>query len=73
LSSWSNDHSRFVIGLRILPEAKAGPILQWLDELCWGAKVNLQGLVGLLPSFSPRARKRVGLLDLVSPDLRDET
>ncbi|MFI5461370.1 MAG: integrase core domain-containing protein [Isosphaerales bacterium] len=27
-----DDHSRFVIGLRILPTAKAGPILQWLDE-----------------------------------------
>ena len=32
-----DDHSRFVIGLRILPEAKAAPILSWLEdcfELC---------------------------------------
>lgn len=32
-----DDHSRFVIGLRILPETKAAPILRWLDdcfELC---------------------------------------
>ena len=28
-----DDHSRFVIGLRILSEHKAKPILQWLDEL----------------------------------------
>lgn len=27
-----DDHSRFVIGLRILSEYKAKPILQWLDE-----------------------------------------
>ncbi len=27
-----DDYSRFVIGLRILPEAKAGPILSWLEE-----------------------------------------
>lgn len=27
-----DDHSRFVIGLRILPEAKAAPILRWLEE-----------------------------------------
>jgi transposase InsO family protein len=27
-----DDHSRFVIGLRILPEAKAAPILSWLEE-----------------------------------------
>ncbi len=27
-----DDHSRFVIGLRILPEAKANPILTWLEE-----------------------------------------
>ncbi len=27
-----DDHSRFVIGLRILPEAKATPILAWLEE-----------------------------------------
>jgi len=27
-----DDHSRFVIGLRILSEQKANPILQWLDE-----------------------------------------
>lgn len=32
-----DDHSRFVIGLRILSETKAAPILRWLDdcfELC---------------------------------------
>lgn len=27
-----DDHSRFVVGLRILTEAKAAPILRWLDE-----------------------------------------
>ncbi len=27
-----DDHSRFVIGLQILPGAKASPILAWLDE-----------------------------------------
>ncbi len=27
-----DDHSRFVIGLRILPQAKATPILSWLEE-----------------------------------------
>jgi transposase InsO family protein len=27
-----DDHSRFVVGLRILSEAKAAPILRWLDE-----------------------------------------
>ena len=27
-----DDYSRFVIGLRILPEAKAAPILAWLEE-----------------------------------------
>lgn len=27
-----DDHSRYVIGLRILTAAKAAPILQWLDE-----------------------------------------
>ncbi|TAN34925.1 transposase [bacterium] len=27
-----DDHSRFVIGLRILTETKAAPILRWLDE-----------------------------------------
>lgn len=32
-----DDHSRFLIGLRVLPRPQAGPILEWLDdcvELC---------------------------------------
>lgn len=62
-----DDHSRFVIGLRILPEAKAKPILVWLDqcfELC-GQPLQLmsdngQPLVvwmpGVLTQFGKRLR-----------------
>jgi len=62
-----DDHSRFVIGLRILPEAKAKPILSWLDEcfeLC-GQPLQLMSdngvpfvvwMPGMLTSFGKRLR-----------------
>jgi transposase InsO family protein len=62
-----DDHSRFVIGLRILPAAKANPILAWLDEcfeLC-GRPVQLMSdngqpfvvwMPGVLTLFGKRLR-----------------
>jgi hypothetical protein len=44
-----DDHSRFVIGLRILTETKATPILAWLEdcfELC-GRPLELMSDNGL--------------------------
>jgi len=60
-----DDHSRFVIGLRILPEAKAVPILHWLDEcfeLCGqplqlmsdNGKVFVNWIPGVLTMFGKR-------------------
>jgi transposase InsO family protein len=62
-----DDHSRFVIGLRILSETKAKPILAWLDEcfeLC-GRPLQLMSdnglpfvvwLPGMLSHFGKRLR-----------------
>jgi transposase InsO family protein len=63
-----DDHSRFVIGLRILTETKARPILQWLDEcfeLC-GKPLELMSdngqpfvvwMPGMLTLFGKRLRE----------------
>jgi transposase InsO family protein len=63
-----DDHSRFVIGLRILTEAKAAPILGWLDEcfeLC-GQPLQLMSdngqpfvvwMPGVLTLFGKRLRE----------------
>jgi len=62
-----DDHSRFVIGLRILTEAKAAPILRWLDEcfeLCGqpldlmsdNGKVFVSWIPGVLTLFGQRLR-----------------
>jgi len=60
-----DDHSRFLVGLRILTEAKAVPIVRWLDEcfeLC-GQPLQLMSdngkpfvgwMPGLLSSFGKR-------------------
>lgn len=61
-----DDHSRFVIGLSILPEAKAAPILRWLDdcfELC-GRPLQLmsdngQPFVFWMPGVLTRFGKRL--------------
>lgn len=62
-----DDHSRFVIGLRILTETKAAPILRWLDEcfeLC-GQPLQLMSdngmpfvvwMPGILTAFGKRLR-----------------
>jgi transposase InsO family protein len=62
-----DDHSRFVIGLRILTETKARPILRWLDEcfeLC-GQPLQLMSdngqpfvvwMPGMLTLFGKRLR-----------------
>lgn len=62
-----DDHSRFVIGLRILTETKAAPILRWLDEcfeLC-GQPLQLMSdngvpfvvwMPGMLTAFGKRLR-----------------
>jgi transposase InsO family protein len=62
-----DDHSRFVIGLRILTETKAAPILRWLDEcfeLC-GHPLQLMSdnglpfvvwMPGMLTGFGKRLR-----------------
>jgi transposase InsO family protein len=62
-----DDHSRFVIGLRILTEAKATPILSWLEEcfeLC-GQPLQLMSdngvpfvvwMPGMLTRFGKRLR-----------------
>ena len=63
-----DDHSRFVIGLRILPGAKAAPILTWLEEcfeLC-GQPIQLMSdngqpfvlwMPGMLTLFGKRLRE----------------
>jgi len=63
-----DDHSRFLIGLRILPQTKAAPILQWLDEcfeLC-GQPLQLMSdnglpfvvwMPGILTGFGKRLRE----------------
>jgi transposase InsO family protein len=63
-----DDHSRFVIGLRILTETKAAPILRWLDEcfeLC-GQPLQLMSdngqpfvvwMPGVLTLFGKRLRE----------------
>ena len=63
-----DDHSRFVIGLRILPGAKAAPILTWLEEcfeLC-GQPIQLMSdngqpfvvwMPGVLTLFGKRLRE----------------
>ena len=61
-----DDHSRFVIGLRILTEAKAVPIVLWMDEcfeLC-GRPLELMSdngkpFVGWLPGLLSRFGKRL--------------
>jgi transposase InsO family protein len=61
-----DDHSRFVIGLRILTETKAAPILRWLDEcfeLC-GQPLQLMSDNGLpfvvwMPGMLTRFGKRL--------------
>src|SRR6202165_2004896 len=63
-----DDHSRFVIGLRILPAANANPILAWLDEcfeLC-GRPVQLMSDNGL-----PFVVWMPGVLTLFGKRLRD--
>lgn len=63
-----DDHSRFVIGLRILPQASAGPILRWLDEcfeLC-GQPLELMSDNGL-----PFVFWMPGVLTLFGKRLRD--
>jgi len=72
-----DDHSRFVIGLRILPEAKATPILAWLEEcfeLC-GRPLELMSDNGLpfvvwMPYVLTRFGKR--LRDLHIQHLRTQ-
>ncbi|MBJ7600148.1 MAG: hypothetical protein DLM67_16925 [Candidatus Nephthysia bennettiae] len=60
-----DDHSRFLIGLRILTEAKAVPFVRWLDECCelCGQPLRLMSdngkpfvgrMPGLLSSFGKR-------------------
>ncbi len=63
-----DDHSRFVIGLTILSEAKAAPILRWLDdcfELC-GQPLELMSdngqpfvvwMPGVLTAFGKKLRE----------------
>ena len=63
-----DDHSRFVVGLRILPGAKAAPILSWLEdcfELC-GQPLQLMSdngqpfvvwMPGVLTLFGKRLRE----------------
>lgn len=61
-----DDHSRFVIGLRILTEKKAAPIVLWMDEcfeLC-GQPFELMSdngkpFVGWLPGLLSRFGKRL--------------
>jgi transposase InsO family protein len=63
-----DDHSRFVIGLRILTETKAVPILKWLDEcfeLC-GQPLQLMSDNGL-----PFVVWMPGMLTLFGKRLRD--
>ena len=63
-----DDHSRFVIGLRILPQASAGPILRWLDEcfeLC-GRPLELMSDNG-----QPFVLWMPGVLTLFGKRLRD--
>ena len=63
-----DDHSRFVIGLRILPQAKAKPILAWLEEcfeLC-GRPLQLMSDNGL-----PFVIWMPGVLTLFGKRLRD--
>jgi transposase InsO family protein len=66
-----DDHSRFVIGLRILTETKAAPILRWLDEcfeLC-GQPLQLMSDNGLsfvvwMPGMLTRFGKGLRELDI---------
>ena len=63
-----DDHSRFVIGLRILNESKAAPILRWLDEcfeLC-GHPLQLMSDNG-----QPFVVWMPGMLTLFGKKLRD--
>jgi transposase InsO family protein len=63
-----DDHSRFVIGLRILSDNKARPILQWLDdcfELC-GQPLELMSDNG-----SPFVVWMPGVLTMFGKRLRD--
>jgi transposase InsO family protein len=63
-----DDHSRFVIGLRILTEKRAQPILQWLDEcfeLC-GQPLELMSDNG-----DPFVIWMPGVLTLFGKKLRD--
>jgi transposase InsO family protein len=64
-----DDHSRFLVGLRILTEAKALPIVRWMDEcfeLC-GQPLQLMSdngkpFVGWLPSLLSSFGKRLAEL-----------
>jgi transposase InsO family protein len=65
-----DDHSRFVLGLRIHTDAKLAPLLQWLDDCfeIWGQPIELMSdngspfvrfLPGLLPTgFGHRLAER---------------
>lgn len=55
-----DDHSRFVLGLRIHPDAKLAPILEWLDDCfeLWGQPIELMSdngspFVRFLPRLLP--------------------
>src|SRR6266571_2219601 len=54
-----DDHSRFVLGLRIHTDAKLAPLLQWLDDCCelWGQPIEL-----MTDNGSPFVRFLPGLL-----------
>jgi transposase InsO family protein len=66
-----DDHSRFLIGLRILTEAKALPIVAWMDEcfeLC-GQPLQLMSdngkpFVGWMPGLLSRFGKRLDELHI---------
>jgi len=63
-----DDHSRFLIGLRVLPRPKTGPILAWLDdclELC-GTPIELMSDNG-----SPFVVWMPGVLTLFGKTLQD--
>jgi transposase InsO family protein len=66
-----DDHSRFLIGLRILTEAKAAPIVRWMDEcfeLC-GQPLQLMSdngkpFVGWMPGLLSLFGKRLAELHI---------
>src|SRR5436309_1994625 len=63
-----DDHSRFVVGLRILPQASAAPILRWLDE-CF--ELGGQPLELMSDNGQPFVFWMPGVLTLFGKRLRD--